>query len=746
MTKFPTVNATIIAMIAAMLLTLNAQAQEASAEKKANADEAPQKIEGVEVTGKRDATSDRRNSTAAKIIINREDIEQYGDTNLGDVLKRLPGVTQGGRPGRGGAVSMRGMGGGYTQILINGERSPPGFSIEQISPEQVERIEILRAPTAETGTRAVAGTINIVLREPLRAQSDEFKAGVQEERSRYSPNLSWNHNDSFSETGTYNLSASLNRNDQLTDTRTITQDSDLLTGAPLLHQEGTSSASSLNDRAYFGGRVQWRLGPGELFSVQPFLMHSQSNTHTVGTLTQSLGNTPAPYATSDSNSTSKNDMLRLNTQLTKRLDSQTRLDVRANIGSFKSKSDSNLTQDGNEIQQTNADITDRSWSTTIKASHTFESGHSGVMGVEVERVNRSETSSTVLNSTNGAPQPDDLSGDLNASVHRTALYVQDEWDPVENLSANLGLRWESIQTNSDDVTNIVNNESRVFSPIGHLVWRFASPRKDQVRLSLTQSYKPPSLQNLISRPRINQKYPVTGPTNNELFPDGASNPALKAELAQGVDLAYERYLNGGGIVSVNFFQRNITDLIRNVPSLETVSWSPQQRWVSRPQNIGNAVTQGIEFDAKFKLSDAVEHAPPVNLRANMSLYNSRVSGIRGPYNRIDQQPGATGNFGMDYKLPSTAWSVGGNFALTPGYTTQTSETQSQFLNTRRVTEVYGLWSVTPKAKLRFGLANIEALDSNTVNSVVDNQKGQLNTVTNIGRTDVSASVRLEMRL
>ena len=77
------------------------------------------------------------------------------------MLKRLPSVTIGGRPGRGGQIRMRGMGNGYTQILIDGDRIPRGFAIDQISPDQIERIEILRAPTAETGARAIAGTINI---------------------------------------------------------------------------------------------------------------------------------------------------------------------------------------------------------------------------------------------------------------------------------------------------------------------------------------------------------------------------------------------------------------------------------------------------------------------------------------------------------------------------------------------------------------------------------------------------------
>ncbi|MBP6246248.1 MAG: TonB-dependent receptor plug domain-containing protein, partial [Limnohabitans sp.] len=130
----------------------------------------------VEIRGNRNNDTEvRRESTASKIVIGREEIEKQGDATLGDVLKRLPGVTVQGAPGRGGAIRMRGLGGGYTQILLDGERMPPGFSVDSLTPEQVERIEILRAPTAETGAQAIAGTINIVLREGQRANPDDLK-------------------------------------------------------------------------------------------------------------------------------------------------------------------------------------------------------------------------------------------------------------------------------------------------------------------------------------------------------------------------------------------------------------------------------------------------------------------------------------------------------------------------------------------------------------------------------------------
>jgi len=74
----------------------------------------------VTVTGGRQSDLDeRRTSIAAKMIFGREELDRNGDSSIGEILKRLPGVTVGGKPGRGGDIRMRGMGSGYTQILIN---------------------------------------------------------------------------------------------------------------------------------------------------------------------------------------------------------------------------------------------------------------------------------------------------------------------------------------------------------------------------------------------------------------------------------------------------------------------------------------------------------------------------------------------------------------------------------------------------------------------------------------------------
>ncbi len=67
----------------------------------------------------------RRDDTASRIVVDREALQRHGDTDLLEALKRLPGVSvSNGAPGRPGTVSLRGLGAGYTQILLNGQRTP----------------------------------------------------------------------------------------------------------------------------------------------------------------------------------------------------------------------------------------------------------------------------------------------------------------------------------------------------------------------------------------------------------------------------------------------------------------------------------------------------------------------------------------------------------------------------------------------------------------------------------------------
>ncbi len=704
------------------------------------------RTEALEITEKRTSVSERRDSSASKIIISREDIEQYGDTNLGEVMRRLPGVTTSGRPGRPGAPAMRGMAGGFTQILIDGERMAPGFSVEQITPEQVERIEILRAPTAETGARAIAGTINIVLREPLRARNNELRAGAQDERGRISSNLSWSRNDTLGPTGTYNFSLSLNKSDLLTESRSQSSYIDIPSGRLNLAQLTMSQSADQRDGIFASGRAQWRLGMGEQFSLQPFLGSHQTRSRAQGTLTQTVGSQPAPYATSRTESDGRVNIARLTSMLNKRLDPSTRLELRGSVGQFRSENDSRLRQFStlgapSLGQTTDSDTKDRSWNMVGKLLYHWGDGkHNLVGGWELEGAKREDNSTTLLN---GVSVLGDFGEKINVSTKRKAVYIQNEWDPMPQFGTYFGVRWEGIETNSRNLSNPVNNKSSVVTPLAHGVWRFDAPRRDQIRLSLTQSYRAPTTQNLVARPSLNTLFPVPA-ANTSVSADRAGNANLKPELANGIDMAYENYIEGGGVVSVNLFSRHIRDLIRTVTSLETVSWATSRRYVSRPQNLGKARTSGIEFDAKFRLPDLLKAAPAVNVRTNLSVYTSSVDSVPGPNNRISEQPRATGNFSADYRFAGTPLSVGGSVNWVPAYQTQLTDNQLQKVSTKRVLDAYALWTFNSTVKLRLSLSNLTPHDAITTNALT--QGNELQSVVTNGKTSLSTGLRLEMRL
>ncbi|WP_457445780.1 TonB-dependent receptor plug domain-containing protein [Roseateles sp. P5_E4] len=674
------------------------------------ADAKSEQLKRVEVTGTATDESIRKASTASKIVITREEIEKFGDSTLGEMIKRLPGVTTGGRPGRGGDIRMRGMGGGYTQILVNGERMPPGFSLDQLPPEQVERIEVLRAPTAEYGTRAVAGTINIVLREALKKKLNEFRAGFATERGQISPGISWTRNDNFGEGHAYNLTVNAMRGERIDDiindtlTHTVASNSDsLLTSRG--RTEDQRSALNLT------GRVQFKLNATDSLAIQPFIVSTKSSSNTQLLQTTTPQPNPQPpgfFDQADTDGDNRFTMARLNAQWQSKLSSDTRVEARGGLGRARGESHSvrqeRLAGAATRLQDDNNTSRDSNWSALAKISHNLGGDHALVSGIEGEGTTRHTNRVTLVN---GAPQPglDDFGDDLDASSVRVAAYAQDEWNVGKQWDFYAGLRWEGITTKSSAATYDARNKSSVFTPLAHARYKLDDKGRDMIRASLTRSYRSPQLQDLIARPTINSQVPHQANT-----PDRAGNPDLKPELATGFEIGYEHYLTKGGLLSANFFARRISNLMRTVTALETVPWAATQRWVARPQNIGKASTAGVELEARFRLDEYFEGALPINVRSNFSVFTSHVEGIPGPNNHIDGQPKGTANLGADYRLRSVPLTLGASLNWTPSTTIQQTLITETTASRKAVVDAFALWAINTEQSLRLSATNLSAMD------------------------------------
>jgi outer membrane receptor for ferrienterochelin and colicins len=695
-----------------------------------------QQLAPVEITGARsNDTQERRQSTSAKIVVGREEIDRFGDSTLGDVLKRLPGITTQGAPGRGGAIRMRGLGSGYTQILLDGERVPRGFSIESLTPEQVERIEILRAPTAETGAQAIAGTINIVTREGFRKSLNNLRVGTGYENGQWQPSLSWTRNDTIDDL-IYNFSVSLFQNERQSESSTTTVREE---AAVISRTQELSESLDKRSGLHATGRLQWRGEKGTSAVLMPMVVYSKtdnaSSSRQTFTATPPDPTASAPYDRSEGSTQGEYGMLRLNGQWNQQIEGAGRLELKGGLsqGRWSGRTLRLLTKDDGSPTTGNIDDTNTSRGNTATLGSKYiavlANDHSIVAGAEAEN-NRSRETHT---------QPNESGDDFSASSLRLAAYAQDEWSVTPQWAMHLGLRWEGIRTDSDavqaDGTSVadVTNRSSVWTPLFHTVWKPDPKSRDQLRLSLTRSYRAPTLQSLIARPRESSN-------NSETQPDRAGNPDLKPELATGVDLAFERYLAGSGILSANVFYRQITDYMRSVTALDPVTG----RWVSRMQNVGDAVTQGLELEAKLRLSDVVADAPPVDLRVNGSLFRSRVSEVPGPDNRIDQQPDGTINLGADYRFRGTPITLGGNLNWTPSYTTRVSEAQALEQGAKTVGDAYVLYFLNPSTQLRLTASNFAPRDYLTGSSYqsIDARESSQTTATSY----INWQLRVELKL
>ena len=139
-------------------------------------------------------------AAASISVLDRADIEKGFYKDLTDALRDIPGVTL----TRGGAsedVSLRGMNGQYTAILVDGKKqsgretqpsgSGAGWEQDWLPPlDAIERIEVVRGPMATLyGSGAIGGVINIITRKDF----DKFQGSIRLESTIQEDSDAGNH-------------------------------------------------------------------------------------------------------------------------------------------------------------------------------------------------------------------------------------------------------------------------------------------------------------------------------------------------------------------------------------------------------------------------------------------------------------------------------------------------------------------------------------------------------------------------
>ena len=689
-----------LAPLLAFVAGSTAFAQTATDDK--NADGKPQT---VEITDKRSLTTEERHdSTVAKIVVDHAEIMKYGDINIGDVLKRLPGITIGGPGGRtGGEIRMRGLGSGYTQILINGEPAPRGFALDSISPELIERIEIIRGPLAEYSAQAVAGTINIVLRQVPPRRNRQFTLTESlEDNAHPETRLAFQY-DNKADKFSWLLSGTIKEMGQL-------ENKDYATNTIVAPATGTQPATVIEDQSatdhqYRTGynlniapRLNWRGDETNTASVQLFVFRREAVDDTTDTLSDTVG--IAPYSTQLGHSHNDADVYKLTVDRMMPLAGGS-FTTKLSLSSFQANVETGYQQttpngplglESDSANRVSGANTSGKWTYPFNDHNKFVTGYEGDWTHQLSDLTQ-----------DGYIPGGPVITDTDATVVRLAAFAQDEWNVSRHWGWYAGLRWETITTRTDAQSGDVSNRSDALSPSLQSVWRFGQPMddknpdsglQDQIRWSLSRAYRAPATFSLLPRVYLSTM-------NTAFSPDTEGNPNLKPELSWGMETAWEHYLKGGGMVSVNLFAREVSDVIRT----DTILGS-NGRWISEPINLDHATMHGLEIDGKMRLDQLIEHASQsVEMHANAARYWSNVDSVPGPYNRLSSQTPASANAGFDYTPPGK-WSAGANVTWVPGVTTQLSPTQQSYVGSKTGLDSYVLWKFQPGWQARLAATNL----------------------------------------
>ena len=132
-------------------------------------------LEGVAVIGRQDgqarALQQQRSLMSVSNIVAADQIGRFPDQNIGDAMKRIPGINVMVDQGEARFGMIRGTEPRLNSVTLNGERIPSAegdtreVQLDLIPADMVQAVEVIKALTPDMEADAVGATVNIITRQ-----------------------------------------------------------------------------------------------------------------------------------------------------------------------------------------------------------------------------------------------------------------------------------------------------------------------------------------------------------------------------------------------------------------------------------------------------------------------------------------------------------------------------------------------------------------------------------------------------
>ncbi len=661
-------------------------------------------LQSVVVTGEIQYRN-RTETTAPELVYGQEFFAQFEPVSVGDQLRRVPGVAFTSDIGESDSPQLRGLGQGYTQVLVNGRPIPGAGNdrtvfVDRIPAEIIDRIEIVRSPSADIDSQGVGGTINIILKDGeslppgiIARVGATYNVDADNTRGNGSASLS-GRNDAETVFYSVTLDAQERYNnkdvvEEVFESDSFGFDEEVARGGDgrrlaRFDDPGQSSAierveeqDSRDSRDLsFNGDLTWKMSDDSSLRLDAFVLSTDRKEHqdtwiyegdgSVGGL--DLENPELEFQDADM----QQDSFGIGAEYLKSLGEFSKFSLQASYSNFTDDSTEDTFEETNDnlVNREVIDAEDTEW--TGSASFTQEMpGFAKAIGIEDVEL-KVGVSGKLKDRDYRLTIGDDLGeedfstndGRFRYEERRLDAYARIKWGITEAVTLETGLRAESTKTEQSfrndlseggvlDETIEGNADSSEFmlNPSAHLQWKLTD--NDQFRLSVARTVRRPSIDQLIP------SYSLESPADEDVT---VGNPDLAFETSVGIDLGYERRFGGRGVFGVNLFSRSISDLIALVNTglpVSEIGIDPEDFPGSlyTYQNIGDAKTHGIEFDLSTPLT--FMGLEETGIFANYTrLWSDRDDPAGGSKIAIDYQPKYVYNVGVTQNLPSWDMSFG----------------------------------------------------------------------------------------
>ncbi|MCK0132071.1 TonB-dependent receptor [Flavobacteriaceae bacterium F08102] len=126
------------------------------------------KIIGYTLGGQARALNTQKNKMNITTIVSTDQIGKFPDANIGDAIKRIPGITMQVDQGEARNIIVRGMSPQLNSVTLNGSRIPSAegdnrnVQMDLIPSDMIQTVEVNKAVTPDMEGDALGGSINLI--------------------------------------------------------------------------------------------------------------------------------------------------------------------------------------------------------------------------------------------------------------------------------------------------------------------------------------------------------------------------------------------------------------------------------------------------------------------------------------------------------------------------------------------------------------------------------------------------------